>query len=150
QRAGLQLRHGTQVAELEHPKTVSPDTQGPVLRVRSTPPMANERWTLDPDRCFSPEPSVRSRARELHAEVERLPLVSPHGHVAARLFADEGARLPDPATLFVTGDPYVFRLLHAHGLAHEELGLAPLGGGDRKSTRLNSSHVKISYAVFCL
>src|SRR5690606_41707043 len=27
----------------------------------------------------------------------------------------------------------------------------PLGGiADRKSTRLNSSHVKISYAVFCL
>src|SRR5690606_41242713 len=25
-----------------------------------------------------------------------------------------------------------------------------LGGEDRKSTRLNSSHVKISYAVFCL
>src|SRR5690606_42038167 len=24
------------------------------------------------------------------------------------------------------------------------------GGSDRKSTRLNSSHVKISYAVFCL
>src|SRR6266513_5166641 len=28
---------------------------------------------------------------------------------------------------------------------------APRGGdGDRKSTRLNSSHVSISYAVFCL
>src|SRR5690606_41855890 len=26
----------------------------------------------------------------------------------------------------------------------------PAGSGDRKSTRLNSSHVKISYAVFCL
>src|SRR5690554_7263927 len=25
-----------------------------------------------------------------------------------------------------------------------------LGWGDRKSTRLNSSHVRISYAVFCL
>src|SRR5690554_7050439 len=25
-----------------------------------------------------------------------------------------------------------------------------LTGGDRKSTRLNSSHVRISYAVFCL
>src|SRR5439155_20084951 len=25
-----------------------------------------------------------------------------------------------------------------------------VGGGDRKSTRLNSSHVAISYAVFCL
>src|SRR6266581_7449807 len=26
----------------------------------------------------------------------------------------------------------------------------PLGGQDRKSTRLNSSHPSISYAVFCL
>src|SRR6266700_7442991 len=26
----------------------------------------------------------------------------------------------------------------------------PCGATDRKSTRLNSSHVKISYAVFCL
>src|SRR5690606_40352738 len=32
------------------------------------------------------------------------------------------------------------------GIALLELGAAP----DRKSTRLNSSHVKISYAVFCL
>src|SRR5690606_41749109 len=30
--------------------------------------------------------------------------------------------------------------------AHARAG----GGSDRKSTRLNSSHVKISYAVFCL
>src|SRR5579883_3541426 len=29
-------------------------------------------------------------------------------------------------------------------------GTARAGGADRKSTRLNSSHVKISYAVFCL
>src|SRR3712207_7838722 len=32
-------------------------------------------------------------------------------------------------------------------------GLVPQGGevaGDRKSTRLNSSHANISYAVFCL
>src|SRR5436305_7811352 len=27
---------------------------------------------------------------------------------------------------------------------------ALVGSGDRKSTRLNSSHVRISYAVFCL
>src|SRR6266704_5299463 len=27
---------------------------------------------------------------------------------------------------------------------------SPRGPGDRKSTRLNSSHVSISYAVFCL
>src|SRR5690349_23656578 len=29
-------------------------------------------------------------------------------------------------------------------------GRNPRGVGDRKSTRLNSSHVEISYAVFCL
>src|SRR5690606_41449693 len=28
-------------------------------------------------------------------------------------------------------------------------GLLGISDGDRKSTRLNSSHVKISYAVFC-
>src|SRR5690606_41822578 len=35
---------------------------------------------------------------------------------------------------------------------HQLLGkrLHELIGADRKSTRLNSSHVKISYAVFCL
>src|SRR5690606_39834994 len=39
---------------------------------------------------------------------------------------------------------------HAHGqhVDHHQVGDAR--GQDRKSTRLNSSHVKISYAVFCL
>src|SRR5690606_39886461 len=39
-----------------------------------------------------------------------------------------------------------------HLAAGEELLGEPLHAlrGDRKSTRLNSSHVKISYAVFCL
>src|SRR5690606_39349926 len=44
------------------------------------------------------------------------------------------------------------------GLAGEALEVGAVGAdgrgavaeGDRKSTRLNSSHVKISYAVFCL
>src|SRR5690606_41859607 len=38
------------------------------------------------------------------------------------------------------------------GHASVSRGFAMFGGtdGDRKSTRLNSSHVKISYAVFCL
>src|SRR5207302_7385064 len=31
-----------------------------------------------------------------------------------------------------------------------DLPLVKANGQDRKSTRLNSSHVKISYAVFCL
>ncbi len=78
---------------------------------------------------------MRARARELHAAVEGLPIVSPHGHVDPRLLADEGARLPDPATLFVTSDHYVFRMLYAHGVAHEDLGLAPAGGEAERDPR---------------
>src|SRR5690606_40200879 len=34
--------------------------------------------------------------------------------------------------------------------AHRRANVRRVGQRDRKSTRLNSSHVKISYAVFCL
>src|SRR5256885_3017339 len=35
-------------------------------------------------------------------------------------------------------------------LAHRDRAVVVLGETDRKSTRLNSSHLVISYAVFCL
>src|SRR5215510_15508854 len=48
---------------------------------------------------------------------------------------------PDPARARPGGEGPV------HGARGER---APRAGRDRKSTRLNSSHVAISYAVFCL
>src|SRR5690625_467341 len=71
------------------------------------------------------------------AQIRQQPLQSQPGvddvlddqHVAA---GDVGAE--------VLEDPH-----HAGGL-----GARAVGGEDRKSTRLNSSHVAISYAVFCL
>src|SRR3712207_8260910 len=46
---------------------------------------------------------------------------------------------------------HVMRLVHeVRRLAREREGHAELLGQDRKSTRLNSSHANISYAVFCL
>src|SRR3712207_824483 len=42
---------------------------------------------------------------------------------------------------------YVLRHSTAHAMAQAVTELYP---GDRKSTRLNSSHANISYAVFCL
>src|SRR6266540_2989560 len=41
----------------------------------------------------------------------------------------------------------ILRGSHKFGVAPLEFALGP---GDRKSTRLNSSHITISYAVFCL
>src|SRR5260221_10330203 len=41
------------------------------------------------------------------------------------------------------------RILEQDGTARD-VGFRIVKGGDRKSTRLNSSHTVISYAVFCL
>src|SRR5688500_19972866 len=57
-------------------------------------------------------------------------------------------------TLFRSPDDPGFRerygQLHGHGFRHRERQPAGAGRLDRKSTRLNSSHLVISYAVFCL
>src|SRR5437868_9877218 len=53
-------------------------------------------------------------------------------------------------TLFRSPDPFRPRArtrAGAHPRRPQDLSRPP---GDRKSTRLNSSHVSISYAVFCL
>src|SRR5258707_3692532 len=56
-------------------------------------------------------------------------------------------------TLFRSPTAQLIRVA-PHGLLHPERGIARAHGvifmGDRKSTRLNSSHANISYAVFCL
>lgn len=85
-------------------------------------------WRLDPDRCFSPEPSVRARARDLYAVVRDLPIVSPHGHVQPELLADPHARFSDPAQLFIVPDHYVFRMLYSQGVRLEDLGVPTRDG----------------------
>jgi glucuronate isomerase len=79
--------------------------------------------SLHPDRLLPAEPGDRAIARRLYDAVRDLPVISPHGHVDPRLLlANEP--FPDPATLFVTPDHYVTRLLHADGV-----GLGALGVG---------------------
>src|SRR5207253_5799942 len=53
--------------------------------------------------------------------------------------------------LGVVADVVLGRGAHAVALQAPHVGCSdPAGQQDRKSTRLNSSHVAISYAVFCL
>src|SRR5688572_32415175 len=52
-------------------------------------------------------------------------------------------------TLFRSGHPVVGQAGHERRVAHGEHAVLD-AVGDRKSTRLNSSHSQISYAVFCL
>ena len=83
--------------------------------------------SLQPDRLLPAEPGVRAIARRIHDAARELPLISPHGHVDPRLLLDNQP-FRDPATLFVTPDHYVTRLLHADGgdLAALGVGQGPL------------------------
>ncbi len=76
--------------------------------------------SLNPDRFFDPDPSIRRVARALYEETRGLPIVSPHGHVDARILA-ENAPFPEPASLIVQPDHYILRLLYANGVPLEAL-----------------------------
>jgi glucuronate isomerase len=92
-----------------------------------------EQLVQHPDRLLPPDPGVRRIARRLYDAVRALPIVSPHSHVDARLLADD-VPFPDPASLFVTPDHYVTRLLHASGVPLGELGVGR-GPLDRSEAR---------------
>ncbi|MEZ0447998.1 glucuronate isomerase [Cellulomonas sp. ICMP 17802] len=77
---------------------------------------------LHPDRLLPTAPEVRSIARRLYDEVRDLPILSPHGHVEARLLLEDRP-FTDPTTLLVTPDHYVTRLLHASGVPLDRLGV---------------------------
>jgi glucuronate isomerase len=68
------------------------------------------------------EPSVREIARRLYKAVRDLPRISPHGHVDPRLLLEDRP-FSDPASLFITPDHYVTRLLHADGVPLDALGV---------------------------
>ena len=82
---------------------------------------------LNDDRYFDAEPAVRRAARSLYDETRQLPIVSPHGHVDAKLFADD-APFPEPTSLLITPDHYVVRMLHSRGVPLEALGIPTRDG----------------------
>ncbi len=79
------------------------------------------------DRCFDPDPTIRRHARALYDETRALPLVCPHGHVDPAILASNDA-FQDPASLIITPDHYILRLLYSRGVPLESLGIAPIDG----------------------
>ncbi|MBY0613067.1 MAG: glucuronate isomerase [Beijerinckiaceae bacterium] len=98
---------------------------------------------LHEDRLFPAETKAREVARRLYAEVKDLPIVSPHGHTDPRWYAEDKP-FPDPATLFVVPDHYIFRMLYSQGIDLDDLGIGrsePLSEAEaRKVWRLFASH----------
>lgn len=83
---------------------------------------------LHPDRLFPADSRTRDIARALHAGVKSAPIVSPHGHTDPAWYALDEA-FPDPASLFVKPDHYVFRMLCSQGVPIEKLGVPRVDGG---------------------
>src|SRR5690606_41993651 len=62
-----------------------------------------------------------------------------------------GDAATEPAALLgISLEECTYQLHHFNGRCGCFLALVAMAASDRKSTRLNSSHVKISYAVSCL
>jgi glucuronate isomerase len=77
---------------------------------------------LHPHRLFPTDPSARAIAGRLYSSVKDLPILSPHGHTEAKWFADNQP-FPDPATLLIQPDHYIFRMLYSQGIPLEHLGI---------------------------
>jgi glucuronate isomerase len=82
---------------------------------------------LHADRYFDSDPVVRRQARALYDETRSLPIISPHGHVDAAILAENNA-FADPASLIVTPDHYILRMLYSQGVALESLGVPAIDG----------------------
>ena len=90
---------------------------------------------LHPDRLFPAEPGARALARELHAAVAHLPILSPHGHTDPSWFAGN-ASFGNASELLLQPDHYVFRMLYSQGFALETLGIGNPDYDPRAAWRL--------------
>jgi glucuronate isomerase len=95
---------------------------------------------LHEDRLFPAEDCARKIAKALYAQIKNLPIISPHGHTQAAWFA-QNTPFPDPATLFVQPDHYVFRMLYSQGISMDDLGIGKAKIDDpRKVWRIFASN----------
>jgi glucuronate isomerase len=95
---------------------------------------------LHPDRLFPAEPHTRALARTLHASVEHLPIVSPHGHTQAAWFV-QNAPFANPAQLFVQPDHYIYRMLYSQGVSLDALEIGHAEMSDpRRVWRIFAEH----------
>ena len=82
---------------------------------------------LDPSRFFPADPKQRAIAAELFAGVEKLPIVSPHGHTDPAWFAHDQP-FEDAVSLLLWPDHYLLRLLYSMGVTLKSIGIAPQDG----------------------
>jgi len=88
-------------------------------------------------RFFDTDQSTKKIAYELYRSVKDLPIISPHGHVEAKMLADNNP-FPDPTELLIIPDHYIFRMLYSQGISLESLGIPTVDG-----TAVEKDHRKV-------
>ncbi len=106
---------------------------------------------LNDYRFFDPHEIVGKIAYELYESVRNLPIISPHGHVDARILA-ENEPFPDPAELIVIPDHYIYRMLYSQGIQLESLGVpsqdgTPVERDHRKIWQLFADHFYLFFGT---
>lgn len=94
----------------------------------------HENRLLDPDRLHPVEGRAREVSQMLFAEVENIPIISPHGHTDPRWFAENNA-ISNPTDLIVTPDHYLLRMLVSQCINLEDLGVTEAGVATGKDPR---------------
>ena len=85
--------------------------------------------------------TLSTTAERLYLSMKDLPIVSPHGHCDPSWFA-KNQPFANPASLLVTPDHYVFRMLYAQGIPLADLGIGAPGtqADPREVFRLFAAH----------
>jgi glucuronate isomerase len=103
---------------------------------------------LDPERYFPSDPTQRKIAAEMFAHIEKLPIVSPHGHTDPAWFA-KNEPFEDAVSLLVWPDHYLLRMLMSAGVTLESMGIAPSDGAEyEKDRRVAWRRLAEHYPVF--
>ena len=102
--------------------------------------MRRAKRLLHEDRLFPADSRTRRIARRLYERIRHLPIISPHGHTQAAWFA-RNQPFPDPVSLFVQPDHYVFRMLYSRGILLDELEIGrPRVSNPRRVWRIFANH----------
>ena len=80
----------------------------------------SSRLELHDDRLFPADPETRAIARALYRSIAQLPIISPHGHTDAGLFAHDEP-FPNPTDLILAPDHYLYRMLYSQGVPLSQL-----------------------------
>lgn len=103
------------------------DASGNVWQTAVVAGKTTQHWivtdfAIDDGRLLPLEEPSRKEAADIYESIRHLPIISPHGHIPLGWFQNDH-HFSDATSLFISPDHYITRVLHAHGVPNELLGV---------------------------